>query len=291
MDSDRRAAYKVGMTIPFTKMHGLGNDFVVIDARKQPVALSAGQIRAISDRRTGVGCDQLIVIEPPRSPDADAFMRILNADGSEVSACGNATRCVARVLTEESGRSETVIETRAGLLVATRGDNDWIFVDMGLPRLDWREIPLAGPADTLSLNLSVGPLSNPVAVSMGNPHVVFFVPDVEAVALAELGPLVEHHPLFPERTNVEVVQVLGPVTLRMRVWERGTGITSACGTGACASLVAAVRRGLIQTRWADVCLDGGSLRIDWWDNGHVLMTGPAAKVAEGILSPELLRAP
>ena len=291
MDSERHAAYKAGMTIPFTKMHGLGNDFVVIDARRQPVELSAAAVRTISDRRTGVGCDQLILIEPQQSAGTDAFMRIRNADGSEVSACGNATRCVARLLMEESGHSERVIETRAGRLVASASGNGLISVDMGPAGLDWREIPLAIPADTCSLELTQGPLSNPVAVSMGNPHAVFFVPDAEAVALAEHGPLVEHHPLFPERTNVEIVEVLSPSKLRMRVWERGTGITSACGTGACAALVAAVRRGLIPGRGAELALDGGSLFIEWLHDSHVVMTGPAAVSFTGILAPELLREP
>ena len=290
MDSDRHAAYKSGMTIPFIKMHGLGNDFVVIDARGAPLELSAAAVRAISDRRTGVGCDQLIVIEPPQSAGTAAFMRIRNADGSEVSACGNATRCVARLLMEESDRAQTTIETRAGRLEASAPGDGRITVNMGLARLDRREIPLAVPADTYRLELTQGPLSAPVAVSMGNPHAVFFVADAEAVALAEHGPLVEHHPLFPERTNVEIVQVLSPSRLRMRVWERGTGITSACGTGACAALVAAARRGL-SGRKAELVLDGGSLEIEWLADGHVLMTGPAAIAFTGTLAPELLREP
>ncbi len=278
--------------IPFLKMHGLGNDFVVIDARIRPVTLTAGQVRALSDRRSGIGYDQLILIERQQGDEtADAFMRIVNADGSEVSACGNATRCVARLLMEESGREQAVIATSAGRLMVNKADGDSIRVDMGLPRLDWRDIPLATPADTAALNLTQGPLTRPVLVSMGNPHCVFFVPDVEAIALAELGPLIEHHPQFPERTNVEVVQLLGPATLRMRVWERGAGITRACGTGACAALVAAVRRGVIQERQADIVLDGGTLRIAWQDDNHVVMTGPATKVFTGTFEPDLWRAP
>ncbi len=288
MDSGRHAAYKSGMTIPFIKMHGLGNDFVVIDARSVPLELSAARVRAISDRRTGVGCDQLILIEPPRSAGTAAFMRIRNADGSEVSACGNASRCVARLLMEECGREALTLETRAGRLVASAPGDGRITVDMGPAGLDWREIPLAVPADTYSLEITQGPLSDPVAVSMGNPHAVFFVADAEAVALAEHGPLVERHPLFPERVNVEIVQVLDPARLRMRVWERGAGVTSACGTGACAALVAASRRGL-SGRKAEVLLDGGSLEIEWLETGHVLMTGPAATSFTGILAPELLR--
>ena len=287
MDSELPAAYKSGMTIPFIKMHGLGNDFVVIDARAAPVELSPAAVRAVADRRTGVGCDQLILIEPPRTANTAAFMRIRNADGSEVSACGNATRCVARLLMAESGDGRVTLETRAGLLGAEEGGDGRVTVNMGLAGLDWREIPLAAPADTYSLDIVQGPLANPVAVSMGNPHAVFFVADADAVTLAEHGPMVEHHPLFPERTNVEVVTVLGPARLRMRVWERGTGITSACGTGACAALVAAVRRQLSGRR-AEVILDGGVLEIEWRESGHVLMTGPAALAFTGRLAAELL---
>ncbi len=275
------------MTLSFLKMHGLGNDFVVIDGRTTPVSLPAILVRAIADRHTGVGCDQLIVIEPPRTQGADAFMRILNADGTEVGACGNASRCVARVLMDEAQRDNIVLETKAGLLEASRCAEDRVRVDMGPAGLDWRDIPLAAPADTLALPVTCGPLSQPVAVSMGNPHVVFFVPDVSAVALADLGPVLEYHPMFPERANIEVAQVLSPARLRMRVWERGTGITRACGTGACAVLVAAARRGLTG-REAEVVLDGGTLHIDWREDGHVLMTGPAATSFSGRLASDLL---
>ncbi|CAK0741101.1 Diaminopimelate epimerase [uncultured Gammaproteobacteria bacterium] len=271
------------MTTPFLKMHGLGNDFVVFDARRQPLALSDSTIRALSDRHTGVGCDQLIVIAPPRSADSDAFMLIFNADGSEVGACGNATRCVGARLLEESGRAAVVIETRAGLLRASAESSGLVAVDMGPARVDWAEIPLAGPADTLHLDLTCGELSDPVAVSMGNPHVVFLVEDAESVALDRLGSQIEHHALFPERTNVEVVQVLAPDRLRMRVWERGAGITQACGTGACAALVAAARRGVAGRR-AEVVLDGGVLAIAWREDGHVIMTGPAVRAFSGQLT-------
>ncbi len=275
--------------IPFTKMHGLGNDFVVIDTRKAEGTgpLSLARMRRIADRRLGIGCDQVIILGIPRTGNADAFMSMFNADGGEISACGNATRCVARLLMEETGRDTATIQTRADLLLATRTVDGLITVDMGEPRQDWAEIPLAEPADTLSLNITFGPLSKPVAVSMGNPHAVFFVPHVDEIDLAELGPLIEHHPLFPERTNVEIVECLDQSRLRMRVWERGTGITSACGTGACAALVAAVRRGLIPGRQAEVVLDGGSLFIEVLENGRVMMTGPATKVATGTLAPEL----
>lgn len=281
------ALYNRTMMRSFLKMHGLGNDFVVFDARRVPLDLPVAAVRAVADRRTGVGCDQLIVIEAPRTLGTAAFMRIRNADGSEVSACGNASRCVAALLMTEAASDHVALETKAGRLEARLTTDGRVSVDMGPARLDWREIPLAQPADTLSLDIAHGPLSAPVAVSMGNPHAVFFVPDVEVIPLAELGPVLERHPLFPERTNVEIVQVLAPGRLRMRVWERGAGITRACGTGACATLVAAARRGL-SGRSAQVVLDGGVLDIDWASDGHIFMTGPVATSFSGTLSPDLL---
>jgi diaminopimelate epimerase len=261
--------------LPFLKMHGLGNDFVVIDARRHALALDAERARSIADRRTGVGCDQLILIEPARSRVADAFMRILNADGSEVEACGNGTRCVADLLMRENGRDHVVIETVAGLLDAEAADDGMISVDMGPARLDWRDIPLAKPMDTLHVDLTVGALTDPVAVNVGNPHAVFFVPQADAVDIAALGPVLERHPLFPERANIEVASLISPEKIRMRVWERGVGITQACGTGACATLVAAARRKLTG-RKAEIVLDGGSLIIEWLPDNHVRMTGPVA---------------
>ncbi|HYE00844.1 MAG TPA: diaminopimelate epimerase [Alphaproteobacteria bacterium] len=275
------------MSLPFVKMHGLGNDFVVLDGRHFPLSLTEETVRAVADRRTGVGCDQLIVMERRRDRRADVFMRIRNPDGSEAGACGNATRCVAALLMRESGRDSVVIETVAGLL-PSEAAGDLVTVDMGPARLDWAEIPLAEPMDTLTLPVEAGPYGGPCAVSMGNPHVVFFVPDTAAVDLAALGPLVERHPLFPERTNVEFVTVESPHRLRMRVWERSAGITRACGSGACAVLVAAARRGLAARR-AEVALDGGSLWLEWRDDGHVLMTGPVATSFNGVLAPDLLR--
>jgi diaminopimelate epimerase len=273
--------------LPFAKMHGLGNDFVVFDARHQPLELSVESIRAIADRRTGVGCDQLIVMEPARSERADVFMRIRNADGGEVEACGNATRCVAATVMKEKGAARAVIETVVGLLEAESATNDLVSVDMGPVSLDWRDIPLAREVDTAHLGITVGPLADPVAVNVGNPHAVFFVDDAEAVPLETVGPQVEHHELFPERINVEVAQVLSAGEIRMRVWERGVGITQACGTGACATLVAAFRLGLTG-RAAGVRLDGGTLKIEWLENDHVLMTGPAAVSFRGTLDESLL---
>lgn len=276
------------MTIPFLKMHGLGNDFVVIDARTRPVPLTAAQARAIGDRRRGVGFDQLILIEPPQDKVADIFMRILNPDGSEAGACGNATRCVASLVGTGLGRDELVIQTISGLLRCWLHTDGTVTVDMGPARLDWQQIPVAEPCDTLHLPASAGPLSDGVGVNMGNPHAVHFVPDAESVDLTQWGPQLERHPFFPDRANIEVVSVTGPASVRMRVWERGAGITDACGSGACAVGVAAIRRGLVQGRRVAVTLDGGVLDIEWRDDGHVLMTGPVATSFAGTLGPELL---
>jgi len=265
----------------FRKMHGLGNDFVVIDARAEPLPLSPAAAAALADRRSGVGCDQVIVIEPGDG-EAAAFMRIYNSDGSEVSACGNATRCVARLLMEEAGTAETTLRTRAGLIRAFAAADGMITADMGQAGLDWRAIPLAEAHDTLALPLAAGGYGEPVAVSMGNPHAVFFVANAEAVALSSIGPVIEVHPMFPEKTNVEFAHIIAPNRIRMRVWERGTGITRACGTGACATAVAAARRGLTG-RASEVVLDGGSLFIEWTEDGRVLMTGPATLAFEGVL--------
>ena len=273
---------------PFFKMHGLGNDFVIIDARAQPLVLNDAQARAIADRKTGVGCDQLIVIEPAKNGSADATMRIRNADGGEVEACGNASRCVAQLLMREQQKSRVAIDTAAGVILAEDAGDGRVAVDLGLARLEWREIPLARAMDTLHLDLALGPLSDPVAVNVGNPHAVFFVPDAEAIDLKTLGPRLERHALFPERCNIEVATVLSPTRIRMRVWERGVGITRACGTGACATLVAAVRRGLTGAK-AEVVLDGGALEIEWLPDKHVRMTGPVATSFTGVLDESLLR--
>jgi diaminopimelate epimerase len=270
----------------FIKMHGLGNDFVVIDARETAFPLSDAAARAIADRRAGVGCDQLIVMEPPQDSRADVFMRIRNADGGEVEACGNGTRCVARLIMEETGGREVTVETQAGLLRAKNAEGKGVTVDMGEARLGWREIPLGREMDTLHLDLALGPLEDPVGVNMGNPHAVFFVADAEAADLAALGSRLEHDPLFPERANIGVVQVRGPDELRVRVWERGVGITRACGTGACAAAVAAARRGLTG-RSVTVWLDGGPLELWWRDDGHVIMTGPATAAFRGVLNDSL----
>jgi len=273
--------------IAFRKMHGLGNDFVVVDLRAQAVAIDAAAARVLADRRTGIGCDQVILLEPPRDPSAQVLMRIRNPDGSEAEACGNGTRCVAALLAAETGQRRIGIETAAGLLEAEAAPGGLISVDMGVPRTDWRDIPLARPMDTLRADLVNGPLAEPVCTSMGNPHATFFVPDAEAIDLAVLGPALEHDKLFPERANIGVAAIRDPATLRLRVWERGAGLTPACGSGACAALVAAHRRGLTG-RSAAVLVDGGRLDIAWRDDGHVVMTGPATLSFEGSFDTDWL---
>jgi diaminopimelate epimerase len=278
--------------ILFRKMNGLGNDFVVLDRRRDDSAISAGAVRALADRHSGIGCDQLILVERPRLPAAQVFMRILNADGSEAEACGNAARCIARLVAEETGDRRVRIETLAGLLDAELMGDGRVAVDMGPPRTGWRDIPLAREMDTSTVDLVAGPLSNPVCTSMGNPHATFFVADADAVDLAAFGPRLEHDPLFPERANIGVATVCDRRRIRLRVWERGAGITRACGSGACAALVAAHRRGLTE-RHATLALDGGDLDILWRPNGeegpgHVMMTGPATLAFEGSFNAALL---
>jgi diaminopimelate epimerase len=255
----------------FRKMHGLGNDFVIFDAREDPLAMDGATARALADRRTGIGCDQLIVLEP--SEAADARMRIWNADGGEVEACGNAARCVATLL-----GGEAAIETRGGLLRASAGDGS-ATVDMGEPRFAWDEIPLAYPMDTAAMPVGWEALQGPFAVNVGNPHVVFFVEDADGVELERLGPLIERDPLFPERVNVGVASP-DAGALKLRVWERGAGLTQACGTGACAAAVAAVSRGLAASP-VEVRLPGGPLRIEWSPGSRIRMSGAAAFVFSG----------
>jgi diaminopimelate epimerase len=274
--------------ITFTKMHGLGNDFVVLDARKIDGSLDAKQINYIADRHQGIGCDQVLVIEKPKEKSADVFMRIFNSDGGEVDACGNGTRCVASLMMSELRTKNIAIQTNAGILDSTSVDDGNVSVDMGPANLGWKDIPLAHEAETLALDLSIGVLSNPVMVNVGNPHAVFFVDDVASVPLESLGPEIENHKMFPKRTNVEVAQILLNGSIRRRVWERGVGITNACGTGACATLVAASRRDLV-SRSTDVILDGGALSVEWRDNNHVIMTGPVATVFTGVIHISLSR--
>jgi diaminopimelate epimerase len=280
------------MTRPFVRMNGAGNDFVVVNALETPFAPTPDQARAIADRETGQGCDQLIAIEPPRpgGPTADAFMRVWNADGGQVETCGNALRCVGWLLMQSTGKDSVVIDTLGGPTTARRAGDHRVQVDMGAPGLDWTEVPLAEAMDTRGIELQVGPIDAPIlhtpgAVSMGNPHVVFFTDRQDDAFVRGSGSLVEHHPLFPEGVNVGFANVLAPDRIRLRVWERGAGLTRACGTGACAALVATARRGLTGRR-AVVEADGGELLIDWDEaSGHVFMTGPIEIEGTGTLAP------
>ena len=265
--------------LPFMKMHGLGNDFVVLDARAQGVALSPGLIIGIADRHKGIGFDQLAVIE---AGTGDAHLTFYNSDGSTSAACGNATRCVARYLMDESGKARLHLSTARGDLYAVDAGEGLTSVNMGQPQLEWRDIPLAEEMDTLELPIEGGP----TATGMGNPHCTFFVENAEAVPLEQFGPRYEHHPLYPERTNVQVASLVGDNHLRMRVWERGVGVTLASGSSSCATAVAAARRGLTG-RQVRIDLDGGTLEVDWREDG-VWMTGATCHVASGVLTPEFL---
>src|SRR5690625_2407592 len=267
--------------LAFRKMHGAGNDFVIVDQRQRELTLEPEAVRLIGHRRFGVGFDQLAEILP--DSHATARMRFWNSDGSRSAACGNASRCIADLLMKETGQSSVTLAVDNGVLAARRRPDDGLVeVDMGAPLLDWQDVPLSHAVDTLSLPLD----GAPAACSMGNPHCTFFVEDAASVDLARLGPEIEHHPLFPERTNVQFVQILGPDRARARVWERGAGETLASGSSSCAVLVNAVRRGLLE-RQATIILDGGELQIEWReDDGHVLMAGPTAHVFTGTLSPE-----
>lgn len=263
------------MLVSFTKMHGLGNDFIVLDGREQSLpALTEKLISSLANRRTGIGCDQLIVVDEAASGDAELRMRIFNADGGEVEACGNAARAVA--LRE----SRPVRILTSGGAISAVPDDDGARINMGAPRFDWTQIPLAYAMDTASLPVAWGDLEAPVAVNVGNPHVVFFVDDVAAIDLARLGPVIENDPLFPARINVNVAHVIDRSTIELAVWERGAGLTRACGTGACATAVAAAKRGLTD-RIVTVRLPGGNLSIEWTEDDHILMSGPASEAFRG----------
>jgi diaminopimelate epimerase len=280
---------------PFLKMNGLGNEIVVLDLRGSRHIVSGAQARAIAGDRAS-HFDQLMVLHDSVTPRTDAFMRIYNTDGSEAQACGNGTRCVAWAMLRDGSRRSLLLETKAGLVACERL-GEWSFrVDMGVPRFGWKEIPLAEEfADTRGIELQVGPIDEPVlhtpsAVSMGNPHAIFWVEDVDAHDLSRVGPLLESHPIFPERANISLAQVIDRAHIRLRVWERGAGLTRACGSAACAAAVAAHRLGLVE-RAVTVTLPGGDLAIEWRESdGHVLMTGPVELEHRGALAPALFGA-
>jgi diaminopimelate epimerase len=278
--------------IPFRKMNGLGNDFVVVDGRKRALSFTDAQARAIADRKSGIGCDQLIVLET--SPRADVTMRIWNAEGGEVESCGNASRCIADLVMAETGADTATIMTKGGFLSARKAGERLVMVDNGAPRFGWKDIPLFEAfADTRHIELQVGPIDNPSihspsVVNVGNPHCIFWVDDLDVVDLGKVGPMIENHPLFPERTNVELARVMARDHVVLKVWERGAGLTQACGTAACAVMATGFRLKLIDAK-CRITLPGGDLLMAInEDNGHVLMTGPVSYDFEGVIPEALL---
>ncbi len=285
--------------IPFRKMNGLGNDFVVVDVRAcAPTlenAFSDAVVRAIADRETGIGCDQFILIERPRA-GGDCFMGIRNADGDEVEACGNAARCIASLMLDETGKAEVTVETIGAITKGWRPETGDITVDMGAPKLEWQQIPLSEEIrDTRGIELQIGPIDDPIlhtpaVVNMGNPHAIFFVDDVNKVDLTQVGPLLENHPMFPERANISLAHVTDRGHMELKVWERGVGLTKACGTAACAAAVAGARKRLTD-RTSIVSLPGGDLHLEWREgDDHVLMTGPATFDYDGELDARFFEA-
>ncbi len=272
--------------IPFLKMNGLGNDFIIVDGRKTPRAFSREQVRAWSDRKAGIGCDQFIVME--KSDVADVRMRIYNAEGGEVESCGNASRCVASLIFAETGADTATIDTRGGFLTCGKAEGGLVTVDMGVPKFGWADIPLAEEFyDTRGIELQIGPIDNPIlhtpsVVNVGNPHAVFWVQDLAITDLSRSGPLLENHPMFPERANISLARVLTREHIEVKVWERGVGLTLACGTAACAVAVCAARKDLTD-RAVTITLPGGDLLIDWDKRDHILMTGAVAHEFEGYL--------
>ena len=264
-------------------MHGLRNHFVIVDARDEPYSPGVAEIVNICDHQTGVGADQLIVIEPPRHEQADVFMRIYNVDGKEAEACGNATRCVAWLLLEETDSDAVVVETLAGALGCTRSGHMRVRSDMGLITMDWAEIPLAEQRDTLHLDVRYGPLSNPVALAIGNPHVVFFVEDLEDIDVELIAPEVQADGLYPNGVNVGVAQMISEERLRLVVYERGAGLTTACGSGACVAVFAARARGLTSEDSMIVEMPAGEVDIELRNDGSAVMTGPVAYCFAGEL--------
>ncbi len=275
--------------IPFLKMNGLGNDFIIVDGRSTPRAFSHEQVRAWSDRATGIGCDQFIVME--KSGVADVRMRIYNAEGGEVESCGNASRCVASLLFAETGADTATIDTKGGFLACRKAEDGLVTVDMGQPKFGWADIPLAEEFyDTRGIELQIGPIDAPIlhtpsVVNVGNPHAVFWVKDLEITDLSRSGPLLENHPMFPERANISLARVLARDHVEVKVWERGVGLTKACGTAACAVAVCAARKKLTD-RTVKITLPGGDLLIEWDARDHILMTGAVAHEFEGTL-PDL----
>ena len=272
---------------PFIKMHGLRNDFVIVDGRETPYTPSVAEIVRICDRYEGVGCDTLLVVEQPRLDKAYASVRIFNPDGREVEACGNASRCLGWLLLKECARYEVRIETIGGVLTCHHAGEKQVAVEMGKLLTGWREIPLSREMDTLHLGIGAGPLQDPVGMNIGNPHAVFFVDNLDAIDLAKYGPELQNHPLFPEQANIGAAQLIDPETLKLSVWERPGMLTTACGTGACVAVAAAHRRGLTTEKRMTVLMPGGSVAIELSQDNTVVMTGPVDTCYAGYL-PEMV---
>jgi len=272
---------------PFIKMHGLRNDFIIVDGRREPYRPSAEEIIRICDRREGVGGDELLIVNTPgsvpESDDAYAFVRIFNPDGREVEACGNATRCVGWLLLQESRCEEVVVETIGGRLTCSRAGQKRVAVEMGKLRTDWQDIPLSREIDTLHLEIGAGPLQDPVGMNIGNPHAVFFVEDLDAIDMSVYGPQLQNHPLFPEEANIGAAQLIDSKTLKLSVWERPGALTTACGTGACVAVGAAHRRGLTAEKQMTVIMPAGTVEIELQDNDTVVMIGPVETCYAGYL--------
>jgi diaminopimelate epimerase len=272
---------------PFIKMHGLRNDFIIVDGRREPYRPSAEEIIRICDRREGVGGDELLIVNPPRSEsgsdDAYAFVRIFNPDGREVEACGNATRCVGWLFLQENQNEEVVVDTLGGQLTCRGAGEKQVAVGMGKLRTGWQDIPLSREIDTLHLEIGAGPLQDPVGMNIGNPHAVFFVDDVDAIDMAIYGPQLQNHPLFPEEANIGAAQLIDSKTLKLSVWERPGALTTACGTGACVAVGAAHRRGLTEARHMTVIMPAGSVGIELKDDDTVIMIGPVETCYAGYL--------
>lgn len=282
----------VATPIPFRKMNGLGNDFVVLDARAQPLEISETAAKAIANRKTGIGCDQLIVLE--KSSGYDVRMRIWNAEGGEVQSCGNASRCIADLLFDENETNSATISTKGGILIASKAGDKMVTIDQGVPKFGWKDIPLSEPfADTRHIEMQYGPIDHPLihspsVVNVGNPHCIFWVDDLDVVDLGRAGPMLENHPLFPERANISFAKVVARDHVILRVWERGAGLTKACGTAACATMAAGHRIKIIDAK-CKITLPGGDLHMAVRESdGHVLMTGPVAYEFDGVLPDGLL---
>ena len=272
------------MIVNYTKMHGLKNDFIIIDARTKKIFLNKKNIKKISDRKKGLGCDQVVIIEKPKKKKTSAFIKFYNSDGSITKACGNATRCVAFLLMKEYKTKKIALETESTLLNAFLAKNNQVSVDIGKAYFKWKQIPLKRKININKINFNVDSYIKPALVNVGNPHIIFFMKNLKKINLKKVGPKIEKNHLFPERINVNFAKILKNNKIELRVWERGVGITKACGTGASATAVAAIKNKLINKRICYIHMDGGKLKIEYKKNGHIVMTGPTKTIKKGILN-------